>query len=319
MPDNIPRIDVVVTVIYCGEKVLVVYNDSWGGFAPPMTKLRRWPLGFDGTEEYWETGADAAVRNVGECLGITSTHAPGLLADVGSVRQSTRTGTINSYLFQVYGYRVEAEQVGPGIVGEWLLPSDLLDPERRPISPTAQILVKELGRIALDRKSPFPPAPPRESLRQSTASVAIIRRERAKRKQWLLQWNKAWGRYFLVGGHAHVDEPPRETPIDCIHREVEEELGLARDTDFHAEPYQRAGEQVGMLPPYRAWSTSKWQDTEYAISPFQIRLEDIAYARIDGDMANRWVTKREILFERCADGRLISPTTRMILRLLGEL
>jgi len=308
MADDLSRIDVVVTVIYCDDSLLMVFNDKWGAFTIPMTKLRHRPLGTQANRTRWELGADAAMRNVGECLGITSDRTPGLLADVGDVRQSERDGRIRFYHFQVYGFRADRQQAAAGVTAKWLAPDEILDSARSPISPTARALVERLGEIALVQHCRFPPAPAPDPRRQSVASIAIIRRTRGDRKQWLCQWNQNWGRYFLVGGH----QEPGEDAEACLVREMQEELVFAPGTDYELAKPPRVLE-------YADWSASTWQETDYRISAFDVELEADARGRVDRAAENRWITKEEILSERCADEKLVSPTARKVLEMLGEL
>ena len=312
MPESTLRIDVVVTAIYCDDKVLVVHDGDWGGFTLPITKQRRWPPGFDGTEDRWETGSDAAMRNVGRCLGASFPRPPGLLGDVKDVRQRSPTGEINEYRFQVFGFRIDKPRIGEGVVGEWLTPDQILNPKRRPISPTARTLVDKLNEFGRTRGG-FPPAPPESPPRVSIASEAIIRlQRRGESEQWLCQWNGHWGRYFLIGGHREKKVGGgRETAADCMHREIHEELGLTQGVDYDADLRQ--------VLEYGAWSTSSWQPSDYKIAAFDVALKDPACAKIEADPDNRWLTREEILSERCADGKLISLTTREMLKKLGDL
>lgn len=312
MPESTLTIDVVATVIYCDDKALVVYDHAWGGFSLPMTKQRRWPPGFDGTDERWETGSDAAMRNVGRCLGASFPRPPGLLGDVRDIRQRSTTGEINAYRFQVFGLRVDEPGIGAGVVGEWLSADQILNPKRRPICPTARALVAELQAFGKTRGG-FPPAPPKSPARVSMACEAIIRRRRrGEPEQWLCQWNGHWGRYFLIGGHREKKKGGgRESAADCMHREIHEELDLTQGADYDASLRQEM--------EYGAWSTSSWQPTDYKIAAFDVVLKDPAYGKIEADPDSRWLTREEILSERCADGKLISLTTREMLKLLGDL
>lgn len=306
MANAINRIDVVVTVVYCEDHLLTIYNPSWGAFTLAMTKLRERPFGLTSASR-WERGEEAAMRNLAECLGTTSARPPLLLMDHAGLSQSDRSGQVNQYAFQVYGFAVDGQQVRPGNTAQWLTATEILDAERQPISPTARELVRALLEAAVTRKATFPPAPAAECQRDSVSSVAIISRVEKKTKQWLTQWNGHWERYFLVAGHKHDDESPEE----CMVRELNEELGLISGQDYQL--------RFRKLLEYKGWSTSAWLVTCYSLSAFDVELNPSAFDKIKPDPANRWLTAQEIRSERCADDKLVSPTTRKVLDLLGEL
>ena len=308
MAKKIPRIDVVATVIYNGGRVLTLYNDQWGAFTLPMTKLRSWPLGLARSRQRWELGASAAMRNVAQCLGVTSDKPARLLADVSGVRQSDRSGQIADYYVQVYGFPVAKRAAHSGLLVEWLTPKQIVDARRQPVSPTARTLVTELEGVALKRHSQFPPPTPAGKPRTSIASVAIITRGQGGRTKWLCQWNGNWERYFLVGGHQ---EPKDRDALACLAREVKEELGIVHETDYTVQSCKTL--------KYVGWSTSSWQQTAYTISAFDVELRPGVMAKLGKKSENRWLSKQEVLWERCAGPRLVSPTTREILQKLNRL
>lgn len=306
-------IEVAATVITAGHRILVVWNEHWGAFSLPMTKLRRQQLGLMQNHERVELWSQAALRTVGECLGRTTDRAPKLLLDVNELRQSDRSGAVNHYHCQVFWFDVESPALAPRVAGEWLSPDQVLDEHRQPLSATARSLVTQLQAAAAERGVAFPPRPrPDRPRRSSEAAVAIIRREEKGQDLWLAQWNKRWQRYYLVGGHRHTDE----TPEECLKREVHEELDLTSNADYTCEPIQDEPLQ------YTDWSVGYWQDTDYTTWPFRVTLKSPAMKRVNRNPANRWLTKEEILCERCHLGRAaqgdqpVSPTMKKLLRML---
>jgi 8-oxo-dGTP pyrophosphatase MutT (NUDIX family) len=143
-------------------------------------------------------------------------------------------------------------------------------------------------------------------MRTSEGAQAVIRRGPA---EWLAQWNPKWGCFNFVGGHRRADESFR----DCLLREVEEELGLHRDADFH----------VGDIPAGRAeftaWSESATADTAYILELWDVILTPAAAEGVSADPANRWVTSAEVQSGATADGRPVSPTMRRLLAVLGQM
>ena len=152
-----PMVDVAAAVITRGKHVLVAFNSKWSSFTLPMTKRRTWqdprvPRGR--REEAWE---DAAARAAAECLGRTSKVAPEFIADLPEWQQGDRDGVWKRYHYQVFRIALsEADEPQAGAIVEWLTPGDILDHERRPISPSARHIVHHLqAEAALQGKS-FP-------------------------------------------------------------------------------------------------------------------------------------------------------------------
>lgn len=143
-------------------------------------------------------------------------------------------------------------------------------------------------------------------MRQSVASVALIRRTRLGRTEWLAQWNAKWQRYHFVAGHKLPDESFRE----CVVREMHEELGLREGEDFEvgAEPVTEAR--------FNAYSRSAHAETAYTMALFDVTLtSDAARRRVPADDRNRWLTASEIRTGLCGDGRDVSENMAL---LLGE-
>lgn len=308
MPEVLP---VAVTVITHGKNLLLAWNSSWGAFTLPMTKVRTLQLGLIEAAHRSETWEHAALRNVGEGLGQTVTQEPRLLVDIDDLLQSDRTGAGNHYHFQVFWLPVEVAAVRASPMGQWLPSAEILNDDRGPISPTARLVMRRLLAEAAQRgKKDFPPLPPKQR-RTSEASVAVIRRE----QQWLTQWNKNWQRYYLVGGRLQ----DRESPADCLERELREKLGLEPKVDYSYRP---------TIPPqltFTDWSTAAWEDTDYTTWAFVVTLTRAGEKKVDANPANRWVTLDEILEGRCWIGKKrsveksVSATARKILRKLKEL
>lgn len=285
---------------------MAVRNEKWGSFTLPMTKVQRKPLGLTEGITRVERWSDAAMRNVGECLGRTIDREPKLLMDVGNLRQSDRSGQVNHYHFRVYFLEVDSGQTAPGLATDWLTTGQLADEKRRPISPTARELAKPLDAEATDRGLFFPPIAPHTPRRQSQAAVAVITREEQGEQLWLVQWNERWGRYYFIGGHREDGESGTE----CLERELREELEL-EPADYQAEPLR------DQPLKHVDWSVSAWRNTDYTIWPFRVSLSERAVDTVSKDAANRWITKDEILSERCEDDKPVSPTTRKTLDMIS--
>ena len=312
MPKDLKRIEVAVTVISHKDKLLTVWNSQWGAFTLPMTKLRHRPFGMIQSVKRAELWSDAALRNVGECLGKTTAIIPKLLLDAGGLAQSDRSGDVNHYHFQAFWFPVGTSQLAPGIVADWLTVDEIVDKQRHPISETARTLAALLQAEAIKRKLPLPHFPPQVATsqqRQSQSSLALIHRGQGADKEWLAQWNGSWQRYFFVGGH----QKSGETDSRCLEREINEELGLTPKEDYAYKRHSRSPQK------YVDWSTGFWQETQYKIAVFEVSLSESAERRVAENSENRWLKKDEILFERTEDDRPISPTMKTILKKTEEL
>jgi isopentenyldiphosphate isomerase len=145
-------------------------------------------------------------------------------------------------------------------------------------------------------------------MRQSIASVALIRRQQNGRTIWLAQWNPRWQKYHLVSGHKR----PEETFRECVIREIGEELGLQEGIEFRlpAKPLAHL--------EYMAWSGSAGEETAYTMELFEVELiGSTARQKVDTDPHNRWLTDEEIRSEKCHDGQAVSPTMSRLLSSSG--
>jgi 8-oxo-dGTP pyrophosphatase MutT (NUDIX family) len=140
-------------------------------------------------------------------------------------------------------------------------------------------------------------------MRQSIASVALIRRQQDGRTLWLAQWNRRWQMYNFVSGHKRPEESFRE----CVVREIGEELGLWEGIDFRlpTEPPKRL--------EFTDWSDGAGAETAYTMELFEVELiGPAARQRVDANPQNRWLTKEEIRSQRCQDGKPVSRTMSRI-------
>ena len=139
-----PEVDVAVALIVRDGKILTKYNPKWGAFTLPMTKRRCWKDPSVPVEKREELWADAAGRAAAECTRKTFSIDFEPLEDVANYRQSDRMGKWQRYHFQIF--RIDLHEDPPPMEEtEWLSPADILDPRRRPVSPTARDLVRLLG------------------------------------------------------------------------------------------------------------------------------------------------------------------------------
>ena len=97
--------------------------------------------------EPWE---EAAIRNIVEWFGKTTTAAPKQLIEIHGFRQSDRDLVVKDYYFQIFEVNLPDDHpLLKTVVAEWLSPEQFLDVKRRPISPTARCIIEELNKQAL--------------------------------------------------------------------------------------------------------------------------------------------------------------------------
>lgn len=141
-----PITEVVAVIVMKAGRLLLVYNANWGAFALPMSKRRTWEDPSQKAdavrEEDWE---DTALRAASEWLGGTTRAKPEALGQVPEFQQSDRDGKWKRYHTEAFRLEIE-DDLGPapGKSTEWLVVDDVLDEDRRPISPTARHVVAEL-------------------------------------------------------------------------------------------------------------------------------------------------------------------------------
>ena len=138
-------LDVAVTLLVRDERILVVWNPKWSVFTRPMTKRRVWQDPAIPPAHREEAWLDAAARAAGEWLGCTFTTAPEFKADLPEYQQSDRDGSWKRYRFQIFQMDLApGDEIRPGAIAEWLTKAEILDPNRRPISPTARNLIAKI-------------------------------------------------------------------------------------------------------------------------------------------------------------------------------
>jgi hypothetical protein len=150
-------VEAAVTLIVQRNRLLAVFNEPWSAFSLPMTKRRQWHDPNPNLDDAIRTEdwVDAAARAVADWLGKSFVKPPKFLLDIAEFRQGDRDGLWKRYHFQVFRVTV-APEVKPrrDAIAEWLTPAQLLDRERRPISPTARYLVEQLQAEGMFKSSP---------------------------------------------------------------------------------------------------------------------------------------------------------------------
>jgi hypothetical protein len=145
---EIPHVAAVAVLIKRGDNVLLVFNEKWSSFTLPMTKIRRLQDPNIPAAHREEQPVDTAARAVAECLGRTSLVDPNPVEGIGKIfgfRQGDRDGIWKRYSFQIFELALDDDQEPwHGIRTEWLPLKEVLNDNRRAISPTARDIVREV-------------------------------------------------------------------------------------------------------------------------------------------------------------------------------
>jgi 8-oxo-dGTP pyrophosphatase MutT (NUDIX family) len=145
-------------------------------------------------------------------------------------------------------------------------------------------------------------------MRESIAALALIQRERNGERAFLTQWNASWGCFHFLGGHKHDDE----SFLECVQRELEEELQLQRDLDFHVSPHPFGHTD------FVAFSHAMQETTRYIMELFVVEFtRPEALRQADGEPRNRWLTLDEIMAGRTRDGLPIGNAVNRLLQQFG--
>jgi len=149
-------------------------------------------------------------------------------------------------------------------------------------------------------------------MRISQAGLAMFKRlGPGSVVEYLTQWNDNWQMFSLLGGHREPDESFRQ----CCVREVAEELELTPDIDFRVgiEPLQS-------LREYTAMSKAAGVETRYRVELFAVELLNRdAVAKVDANVANRWLTETDIRRHTTKEGQPIAAQVEIVLQLFGVL
>jgi hypothetical protein len=140
-----PHIDAAVALIKQGSKYLAVYNPGWEAFTLPITKRRVWQVPQDPPTILEEDWADAAARAAAEWLGRTVRLQAAPFHEIVDLEYSGRTGEWKHYHLQIFEVPVQSDvKTANGTATEWLTVDEFLDEDRRPISPTAREVMRQL-------------------------------------------------------------------------------------------------------------------------------------------------------------------------------
>jgi hypothetical protein len=278
---NQPRGEAAVALVTNrNNQILLVLNDLWGGFSPPMTKRRRGKL-----EN--EPMPRAAIRAAVEALGVPVRLVEGEHKRHSAQIQSGRQLVVKNYIYDIYHVEPHPHFVDRLHIRQphlWLSPHWVLSGEYEPISESARVIVR-----AVLKEFEIP-------ARIQRTSVLVIQRKHSERGlQFLVQRNPDWG-YTLPAKRWEPPETAKPEDLPALaqaaaERVAREELGLepAKDvtltTARSAEFPTHGVSETKVAPAHGA-------ETDYIHSLFDAELRHPEKLRSDHALA--WITPAEI-------------------------
>lgn len=149
-------------------------------------------------------------------------------------------------------------------------------------------------------------------MNEQHAAFGLIKISGRDQTRYLLQYNRKWLWFNLIGGKIEAGE----TPWQAIVREIEEELNLVYQKDFTV--------LESPLAFYETTEFSKREQIEkhYKMHFFEVNLlvsEEELVGRLSANPENLWVTCEEIQNGFSKDGKALSYLVRDLLRAAGRI
>jgi 8-oxo-dGTP pyrophosphatase MutT (NUDIX family) len=306
-----PDIDVAAAVIMNQDgQILWTWNDTWGTFSLPMTKIRS-------SREMAESPRGAAVRATAEALGVP-VQVGKEWTDLPMMRVSDRDFAVKHYSYHVFqagphpDYSAALRIRQPHI---WLAAHVALSGLFEPLSYSAREILRGLVQRGL------------VSGRKQETCILIFAREHNGNREFLLRWNPNWG-YALPAKRkaATKGKDAAREALAVAQRVAVEELGLDPKSDVSIRPAER--------PMVETFGVSKTKGkpgfgtaTDYGNWIFDAVLQKPDNLKSREPVI--WVSRNEIMAgevgaKPAADGSLeappgnVSPTVFQILSALGH-
>ncbi len=146
-PFHYPEVNLSVAVILCEGRTLLTWNENWGAFSLPMTKIRSWPGPSGSVDENSESAQQAAIRAAAEGLGrpLKGSEIPEQSVELELQpysHRSHRDGQWKRYSREVFVFQIEGDLSSFSGKGVWLTSSEVSS--MQPISQTAQEILSVL-------------------------------------------------------------------------------------------------------------------------------------------------------------------------------
>jgi hypothetical protein len=158
-------------------------------------------------------------------------------------------------------------------------------------------------------------------LRQRSA-LALITVGKDEDRKYLMQWNKNWGRFNLVGGRINNQQGDRDSFARAVQRKLFEELGIRSPKDYHIVRERRPVVRQQFSRRQHIFKDYEFRVFEIELLPRHPRNdEEFSHfeQRFLSGAENVLLTPAEINHLRTITGRPVSETTRIVLQVVGEI
>ncbi|MGO9463694.1 MAG: NUDIX hydrolase [Isosphaeraceae bacterium] len=211
---TVPKVDVVVALIMDHDlRLLWTWNEKWGAFALPMTKLRK-------GEGIVEPPEHAAARAGAEALGVPVKVGVRWRA-IPELKVSDRDYATRLYAYDVFRVEAEPRFAPQARLAEphlWLSIGDALSDRYQPLSESSTDICQDLVTHGLLPQ------------RSQHTSTLVVARDDGGTRRYLLRWDGDWG--FALPTESRE---PRDDALEAARRVAVEELELTPDRDIKIE------------------------------------------------------------------------------------
>ncbi len=158
-------------------------------------------------------------------------------------------------------------------------------------------------------------------LRQRSA-LALVTIGQGEDRKYLMQWNKNWGRFNLVGGRISNQHGDRDSFARTLQRKLKEELGIHSPKDYHIVRERQPVVRQQFSRRQHIFKDYEFRVFEIELLPRHPRSEEeftLFTQRFLAERENVLLTPAEINHLRTLNGRPVSETTRIVLQVVGEI
>ena len=283
-----PDVEVAVAVIMDeADQILWTWNEEWGTFTLPMTKIRA-------GKEMVEPARCAAVRAAAEALGVPVQVGSKPWTVIAAMRVSDRDYVVKHYTYHIFRAEAHPDYAAALCIRQphiWLAAHVALSGVFEPLSHSAREILYNLAKQRLI------------SGRKQETCVLILARDQNGKREFLLRWNPNWG--FALPAKRKA---PEEDALAVAGRVASKELDLDPNTDVTLKPAKTPKIQT-FGTSYTTKKPGYGIPTDYDDWVFDAALNNPGKLQSAEPLA--WVTKEEIQAGATATEHPVSASSRV--------